>query len=280
MRGLSCSMTDFVFSRGRKKQRNDSRRKSLFRTPTKLRDEDEQDYGAETGALGTFAVGEKRAAAYTSDATAKKQCHDASASSAQAQGVQLHKLITGIVDASLQSMPVKPGQGFALDAANRIAQAFAQEMEQLIFVRNFSDRLPTASERALQKQVASVAETLAALTREEEEWNRIAAEAEKTPEVPQDDGIDAAAVTDSAESLVGRLPGTLSTAVQRITLQVGTLQRALQHARTVADSASRKHQEATKKIHAQAFGSASKDAKPLLRKLMEVGAARDKENLG
>ena len=49
-----------------------------------------------------------------------------------------------------------------LCTANRIAQAFAQEMEQLIFVRNFSDRLPTASERALQKQVASVAETLAA----------------------------------------------------------------------------------------------------------------------
>ena len=60
----------------------------------------------------------------------------------------------------------------------------------------------------------------ARLTREEEEWNRIAAEAEKTPELPQDDGIDAAAVTGSAESLVGRLPGTLSTAVQRITLQV------------------------------------------------------------
>jgi hypothetical protein len=45
-------------------------------------------------------------------------------------------------------------------AASRIAQAFAQEIEQLV-LRKFSDRLPTANERSLQSQVASLTQTLA-----------------------------------------------------------------------------------------------------------------------
>lgn len=59
-----------------------------------------------------------------------------------------------------------------------------------------------------------------------------------------------------------------------------TLQRALQHARSVSEEVSKSHEQATKRVHAHMFGGGNKDARPLVRKLMQVGAARDKENLG
>ena len=59
------------------------------------------------------------------------------------------------------------------------------------------------------------------------------------------------------------------------------MQRAVQYARDVSGSSAKTHADAVERIQSHSFGGNAADARPLLRKLAAVGAARaDKENLG
>ena len=59
------------------------------------------------------------------------------------------------------------------------------------------------------------------------------------------------------------------------------MQRAVQHARDVAEGSAKIHANAIERIQARSFAGHSTDARQLLRKLAAVGAARaEKENIG
>lgn len=59
--------------------------------------------------------------------------------------------------------------------------------------------------------------------------------------------------------------------------QLDTVQRAVQHARDVAETSAKMHGSAVERIQSRSFGGHATDARQLLRKLAAVG---DKENLG
>jgi hypothetical protein len=76
-----------------------------------------------------------------------------------------------------------------------------------------------------------------------------------------------------------RLGNAAQETCDKMTLQVDTLKRALQYARTLHEQTAASHAATVKRIHEINFpGGAQKDARPLLRQLQEAGAAREKEH--
>ncbi len=150
------------------------------------------------------------------------------------------------------------------------------------------------------------------MMQEAEDWKRILEQVELDMEHPASDettilsaSVQASTSTDGALST--RLPQAVGAAAERISLQVrppwfavlamhlgfmlralvsccvqlDTMQRAVQHAKDVAEGSAKIHANAIERVQSRSFGGISTDARPLLRKLAAVGAARaDKENLG
>jgi hypothetical protein len=144
----------------------------------------------------------------------------AASAACASNAVRLHKLIMTAVEEALEMLPVKPGQGFALDAAARVAQTFGEEMNQLVLGRNCSDHIPTAAERFLQRQSATLAQTLDALTQEEKQWSDILADAKAEPTADETAAFTPAEPASDAESQVDTLPRAMKAAAESITLQV------------------------------------------------------------
>jgi hypothetical protein len=77
-----------------------------------------------------------------------------------------------------------------------------------------------------------------------------------------------------------RLENAAHETCDKMTLQVDTLKRALQYARTLHEQTAASHAATVKRIHEINFpGGAQKDARPLLRQLQEADAAREKEHI-
>lgn len=146
---------------------------------------------------------------------------------------------------------------------------------------------------------------------EAEDWKRISEQVEQDMHPASDETITLSASVPASDKADGtlstRLPHAVGAAAERISLQVrrqrfavlaiyldfiltvlgscwlqlDTMQRAVQHARDVAEGSAKVHANAIERVQLRSFSGLSTDARPLLRKLAAVGAARaDKENLG
>eukprot|EP01052_Picozoa_sp_SAG31_P000251 SAG31_NODE_8_length_42345_cov_10.980992_3_plen_212_part_00 len=204
---------------------------------------------------------------------------------------------------------IKPGQGCILDAVHRAAQKFTSRLDESICSpacsfgsgKHQQALASDALSRKLKRQIDALQNTLAVLEQEEQSWQRLAVGlANVTAKQPAKEGselgdcdIRTCTIATEAEldgsvlvkpsgeltAQVERLPKATSAAIDRITLQVDTLRRALQHSQTVHDQCAASHKTAIGRIHAASFGPSadSKDARPLLRKLIGASGA-GKEN--
>eukprot|EP01051_Picozoa_sp_SAG22_P000865 SAG22_NODE_28_length_28728_cov_19.603619_8_plen_410_part_00 len=221
------------------------------------------------------------------------------------QHVRFQKLVEAATENALAAVQAqtKPGQGCVLDAVHRAAQTFISGLDETVAS---SALLAGSGEggvqpgealgRKLQRQVESLTSTLSQLEQEEASWARLAndlaaasnsgggggggrgGDGDGAGAMDEEDGEELTSrVPPSAElqAQVSRLPTAAAAAVERITLQVDTLRRALQHSQTIHTQAQQSHNVAVERLRALTFAAVpgKGDARAMIQQLQQSSGA-------
>lgn len=177
---------------------------------------------------------------------------------------------------------MKPGQGFALDAASRVGREIDHRIDVLVLAQLISPRPSCATERLLQRQIASLRRCIGTMAKEEQEWASILSDASASAQAaaaPANQFAICSWEPVHHDSQAKTLPHAVKAACEQITVQLDALQRALQHARKIGTGTTAALATAMGQVHTHVFGMGIGDARPLVKKLIEVATLRNKENM-
>jgi len=185
-----------------------------------------------------------------------------------------------------------------MEPVRTVARSFTSELEDILcqgMQQATAD--PCSNACAIyQRRINSLTTTLQKIDKEVSEWENAAEEAEKleadaaTAAAQQPEESGDMATLDAADAEIAQmLPAVVKSTTETMTLQADTLASMVQQAQFALETSKGEHAAQVKRVAAMTFGvahvSAGKGAGPsaadpraLLRKLAEVGTARDKEN--